>query len=100
MSRELDVQIAQKLFGIPLKSDSMEIPCPYYSSSSIHVCEILEALRVRGFTVDIFFDTADGKPNCLCMLDGLKHLGKEDICVAEEESLPLALCKAALEVLG
>lgn len=97
MSRELDVQIAQKLFGIPLKSDSMEIPCPYYSSSSIHVCEILEALSKRGFVVTIEHYTKAGGGGCWVEVRGRGTFEADEYFA---ESLPLALCQAAIKAVG
>lgn len=59
---------------------------------------VLEALRKLDFVVDIISDTAEGKPHFLVFIgkyekDYFPHIG-------EEETLPLALCKAALKALG
>ena len=103
MSREIDIQIAQKLFGIPLKGDSVKrkipsisgtvnIPCPYYSSSSIHVCEILEELRKRGYGVNTeHFSTSDG-----CYVE---VRSSNSYAEGYAHNFPLALCKAALKAL-
>lgn len=88
---DIDAKIAEHLFGN--KSGYY----PAYGFQALHVVAILEALRKKGFTISISYDTADGKSNCLCTIFKIPPV---DVWDAEEESLPLALCKAALLALG
>jgi hypothetical protein len=86
----IDAEIAEKLFGFK------RAPCADYSSYGIYVIDILEALRKKGFEVEITYITTDDKPDVYV---DIQHLSGNTTYCAEEETLPLALCKAAIKAL-
>lgn len=90
----IDAEIAKKLFGLSLHTYGGS---RFFSTNEMHVVPILEALRKKGFSISIKYDTVNNKPNCSVIIHWVVsgQLGGTAAYV-EDESLPLALCKAAL----
>jgi hypothetical protein len=83
---EIDSVVADKLFGIG------SYPFPY-STSPIHIVDILEALRVKGFLVLIF-----AYPGPVKYAVNIQKVGGGLLGKGIGEELPMAFCKAVLEL--
>jgi hypothetical protein len=101
MGLNLDAEIAEKLFGLPVEDNRIKLGgkrrfIPPYSMLASSVVDILEALRKKGFTTITTYGTEEGVTCVFCTVVEMETLRTFD---GEAETLPLALCKAALKAL-
>lgn len=108
--RELDALVAEKVFGFPAPRDShastevgywtvddkMFIPVPRFSTDIAAAWEVVEKLKRLGYKIGI-----DSSPNdksaCVVMEDD--NGDWISIAVETAETLPHAICRAALKAM-
>jgi hypothetical protein len=86
----IDAEIAEKLFGWEFLAGF----APPYSKIMTGVGVILEALRKKGFYTTITYLTVDGRAHAAVTIESASDAKGQ--WEADEHTLPLALCKAAL----